>query len=297
MHLQLAVRLIEDGILFGGECPYEAKGIFGTVPDSMFVLFNVMNGDQGTLEPLLKIMPVMKLVFALFMITTSWAILSILTAVVSENMIAVTEKSRAEREAIEFKVNERRKVAKLTEIFAALDEDKSGEVDEREFGNLLVDSNRADELSDTAGCSKYDLVDLFDILSTPHSEDHGKGRTMKYMDFIEGLSKEGDGVTQRSIMRLESRLREIYMSQREMRAAFQWMIGEMAGPKKISPRWLTPSKPSNNAPQLPEASWRAKPMIDGMEIQGHTKHGEPEDPDKKLKGAKSMLVPSERSNK
>eukprot|EP00746_Dinoflagellata_sp_MGD_P114413 gnl/MRDRNA2_/MRDRNA2_50896_c0_seq1.p1 gnl/MRDRNA2_/MRDRNA2_50896_c0~~gnl/MRDRNA2_/MRDRNA2_50896_c0_seq1.p1 ORF type:complete len:202 (-),score=43.48 gnl/MRDRNA2_/MRDRNA2_50896_c0_seq1:87-692(-) len=193
-----------------------------------------MNGDQGTLGPLLKIMPVMKLVFALFMITTSWAILSILTAVVSENMIAVTEKSREERESIEAKIQERRTIAKLNQIFDGLDEDKSGDVDESEFAKLLKDANRSEELCETAGCGKMDLVDMFDILATPHpdNKDHS-GRTVKYKDFIAGLGKESEGVTYRSIMRLESRLRDLYEGQREMRSAFQWVIEQMASKGKV----------------------------------------------------------------
>merc|ERR1711904_344538 len=103
------------------------------------------NGDQSTLEPLLEIMPIMKLVFAIFMITTSWSILSILTAVVSENMIAVTEKSKAEREAAEQKEQERETMQRLNDIFQALDADQSGDIGEVEFSRLLVDKELAEE--------------------------------------------------------------------------------------------------------------------------------------------------------
>ena len=49
-----------------------------------------MNGDQSVLEPLFDHAPLTKVIFVVFMIMTNWSILSILTAVVSENMITVT---------------------------------------------------------------------------------------------------------------------------------------------------------------------------------------------------------------
>jgi hypothetical protein len=253
----LAVHLIEEGIVFGGECPEAVRGIFDTVPNSMFVLFNVMNGDQGTLGPLLEIMPIMKLVFCLFMITTSWAILSILTAVVSENMIAVTEKTKEEREAAEEGEHVRRTNVKLTEIFGSLDEDNSGALNETEFSMLLKDQNLAEEFSEATGVGRYDIVDLFDILA--HKEVGSEERVIQYTDFIGSLGREKEGVTMRSIMRLEKRMRDLYMGQREMRSSMQWMINKMAGPS------LTKSA-KNAKPQEPDAAWSSKPSVAGIEM-------------------------------
>ena len=48
--------------------PEEVQEIFPSVPSSMFVLFQVMNGDTGKVEPLFLIMPILKLIFVLFMV-------------------------------------------------------------------------------------------------------------------------------------------------------------------------------------------------------------------------------------
>ena len=65
---------------------FRFQGLF----NSFFVLFQIMNGDQSILDPLFVNAPATKFIFVAFMIITNWSILSILTAVVSENMITVT---------------------------------------------------------------------------------------------------------------------------------------------------------------------------------------------------------------
>merc|ERR1719487_1575084 len=92
----LSVRLIGHGLIFGGKAPDEVAAIFPSVPQSMFVLFKVMNGDTDPVEPLFHEVPLSKLIFVLYMVVSSWAILSILTAVVSENMINATDAHRLE---------------------------------------------------------------------------------------------------------------------------------------------------------------------------------------------------------
>merc|ERR1712187_523922 len=79
----LAVKLIGHGLIFGGpdHVPDGMEGIFPNVLQSMFVLFMAMNGDPEFLQPMFKAIPVSKLFYVLYMILSSWAILSILTAV------------------------------------------------------------------------------------------------------------------------------------------------------------------------------------------------------------------------
>merc|ERR1740138_1248506 len=53
----LSVRLVGHGLLFGGNAPPEVAEIFPNVPQSMFVLFKVMNGDMEQVEPLFHALP------------------------------------------------------------------------------------------------------------------------------------------------------------------------------------------------------------------------------------------------
>merc|ERR1719161_1022091 len=72
--------------------PAETRSLFGTVPDSMFTLLSVMN-SQGwkRVAPLLSSVPWTKPIFVIFTIYSSWALLSVMTGVVSDNMLMVRE--------------------------------------------------------------------------------------------------------------------------------------------------------------------------------------------------------------
>merc|ERR1719324_1881448 len=97
----VAVKLIGHGLLFGGEeeVPTDVHEIFPNVAESMFVLFLAMNGSTGPLQPLFVVMPGSRFFFVLYMVLCSWAILSILTAVISDNMISVGEAAKEEAAA------------------------------------------------------------------------------------------------------------------------------------------------------------------------------------------------------
>merc|ERR1712046_224982 len=71
------------------------------------------------------------------MVMSNWAILSILTAVVSENMLLSTSQLNDEVEREQMKMKEERSELKLKELFAAVDKDGSGRLGKKEFDNLI----------------------------------------------------------------------------------------------------------------------------------------------------------------
>lgn len=58
-----------------------------------------MNGDMAPMEDLYTKVPVSKLALGIFVVITNWAIFSIMTAVVSDNMARVTQATEEEDEA------------------------------------------------------------------------------------------------------------------------------------------------------------------------------------------------------
>merc|ERR1719387_1457749 len=94
----LLTRLIGHGLCISLEDPdvEAAASHFSTVEQSMFTLFRVMNGDVNELRPLFTVSPFFRVIFVIFMVASSWSLLSILTAVVSDNMIAVTQQQNTE---------------------------------------------------------------------------------------------------------------------------------------------------------------------------------------------------------
>lgn len=206
----LAVKLIGHGLLFpGGKVPPDIEGLFPGVLESMFVLFNVMNGeDVEGMDPLLEEMPFMKVVIMCFTIVSTWAILSILTAVVSENMIQATMQHREEEEEEEKTEKAHKSIVTLSEIFEMADSNQDGTLLRSEFDGIVKEPENIEKImSASSGMSRHDLVKLFDYLS---EEVDGKSEPIvRRVDFIDGLQREHRPVSERSILRLEKRIHEM----------------------------------------------------------------------------------------
>eukprot|EP00811_Abedinium_folium_P006096 NODE_1560_length_2437_cov_16.032900.p1 GENE.NODE_1560_length_2437_cov_16.032900~~NODE_1560_length_2437_cov_16.032900.p1 ORF type:complete len:683 (+),score=154.93 NODE_1560_length_2437_cov_16.032900:96-2144(+) len=191
----------------GGGVPEDAQELYYDVWETMFLLFRVMNGDSKPIEPLYSTVP-LKLMCVGFVIVSNWAVLAILTAVVSENMITATQ----DHEATETRENERLskvlKRARLHNIFKETDKDCDGKIDHEEFNALLSDRILCQELVDVSGLRASDLKDLFIFISAKKDGiDDTEHWFIEYNDFIEKLLVEGRDVSERSVFRLERNMR------------------------------------------------------------------------------------------
>merc|ERR1719510_1658182 len=73
----------------------EARALFRTVPESLFTLFGLMNSQfWDDIGPIFEVLPWAKPVWVLFTVLSSWALLSVMTGVVSENMLAVRQQQQ-----------------------------------------------------------------------------------------------------------------------------------------------------------------------------------------------------------
>lgn len=192
----LAVQLFRDGLAYGSEgAPEDVQDLFNSVPVSIFVLFTVMDGHKSILDPLLDSLPFTKAVFMLFVMISEWAMLSILTAVVSENMILVTE-SRAKEETLQAEtIEEATRDEQLHMLFAKLELNSQGSICLREFDELLEDGHIQQRLCSAANLSLKDLRLLFNVL-----EHQGQ---VSLEQFIEAASSESKAVQERSLMKLQ----------------------------------------------------------------------------------------------
>lgn len=196
----LSVKLFRDGLLIG-EPPEEVQEIFLTVPDSIFILFIVMDGHKSILDPLFEWLPMTKLCFVIFVMLSEWCILSFLTGVVSENMIRVTEKNREAKEKERLEEEGQRRARDLDYVFAELDEDKNGCVDMQEFDKMLKDDDKRTELCSAANLNSIDLQQIFNLVE--------KNGVVHHKTFLDTLTREHNNVTQRSLMMLDKRLAEV----------------------------------------------------------------------------------------
>jgi len=210
----LGVKLIGHGLLLPEDGPEDVEAVFPSILDSMFVLFKAMNGDWGALEPLFHVMPSTKFVFFMYTVVSTWGILSILTAVVSENLIRATDSHRVEVEQEEQRVNDEEKEEQLRHLFEDVDQDGTGNLDKKEFHKMLADKEKRCKLMEISGLEDTALKDIFHFLSkcAPGS----RIPVIKREDFIKGLKEEKRPVSERTMMRLERRIKDFESIIREI---------------------------------------------------------------------------------
>lgn len=217
--------LIGRGYMSGGEVSAEADQFFGSVSQSLFSLFKLMNGDTSVVEPITKSISG-QLLFAGFMVIANWAILAILTSVVSDNMISSSAKANEEDEKKHREEAHEARVCRLKTLFREIDQDGSGFISTTEWYGMLEDTGLCHELCDATGLEEHALVDYFKCLSVDTKEQQREAavteasrksdKKLDYNTFIESLKDEGTIADTRSILRLMSRLRalESYMETR-----------------------------------------------------------------------------------
>lgn len=83
-------RVIGHGMIDpNNELDHQAKAQFATINESMFTLFEIMTGwSLGQILPLIDAISGARVIFSCFTIYSSWALMSVMAGVVSENMIS-----------------------------------------------------------------------------------------------------------------------------------------------------------------------------------------------------------------
>lgn len=143
------------------------KDSFGTVPQSMFTLFTLMaTPDLSRMEIAMHHRPVVTLFFIGWIVFGSFAMISILTGVISESMVS---KGQMRKENMRFEEEEKLKAVreKLREHFKDYDESGDGLLSREEFAHaipsileLLSESEEETFYSEDDLIMVYDLMDL-----------------------------------------------------------------------------------------------------------------------------------------
>jgi len=201
----LFTSLVGHGLMVGVTIPSQSRALFGSVLQSMFLLFRVMNGDQTPMEPLLHSAQ-LKVLFILFMVISNWMVLAILTAVVSENMLSATNDFMRAEKREDDQCAKAKSSQRLIALFKEVDKDGDGTIDEPEFHALLADKGLCDEFCDATGLCVRDLKDLFSFLSEEEGDGHWR---IDYVHFVHKLQIESKDVCERSVFRLERQMRLI----------------------------------------------------------------------------------------
>jgi hypothetical protein len=178
----------------------QIRQMFVTVTESMFSLFGTMTSwSLLKFVPLFKVAPALMPLFVLFYIYSAWALLAVMTGVVSENLIAIRDQRIKEDEEKE----QRRKqniTDVLQDLFAQADADNSRTITKYEFNAMLKDPTLMKLLSKNSNLNVADLHELFEWL------DHDEGGTLTIDEFMGGFRWVNDPLSAKSIVTLQERL-------------------------------------------------------------------------------------------
>jgi len=211
--------LVGKGLMYDGHPPEEVVDVFGSVPRSLFSLFRLMNGDTDVVEVVTETVWG-QLLFVSFMVLSNWAILAILTSVVSDNMISASTKAQEEEDKVERKAEDEARCARLRTLFREIDQDQSGTVSSEEWKGMLRDKGLTHELCEATMLEERDLEELFSYLAVDARKDpvsarrgsrHEKSneKILHYAALIDHVRCDGDPADRRSVLRMLSRMQAL----------------------------------------------------------------------------------------
>jgi len=205
----LATRIVGHGMLLSHDRDIDImEGPFATVPDSMFTLLRVMSTaaseqESAAIDELVAKLPSVKFAFVFFTVTSSWMLLSILTAVVSETMISTTGQQEYELQIAYDELDRTRHLKELQQLFKQLDVYENGKLDERSLMNFLADAQHAQKCAKSCRVPVRYIRDVFRYLSVD-------GGHVDKNHFTTCLVDVGKPVTEKSVMKLEAHMAELH---------------------------------------------------------------------------------------
>lgn len=154
---------------------------FGTVGRSLFTLFQLMtlDGWPTVVRTLMRnYHPAIMLFFLAFLIISHYTLLNLVTAVVVENVLVISQQEQMK----EVKREEQARfenIRKLKELFENIDEDGNGEVSVEEFSEAMKDKEIVKQFNQLEIAS-YEAMDLFELLDIDHDG------SVTVSEFVEG---------------------------------------------------------------------------------------------------------------
>jgi len=205
-----ATKLIGQGLMFQDldNVEYTTRFPFRSVSNSMFTLFRLMSGsaseaESDAIDAVMEDVPPMKFAFIFFMVTSSWTLLSILTAVVSETMISTTAVQEYELKLSNAESDRAAYTSQLRELFHDIDQSNDGYVSWEELMNYLKEGDNAFKTAKMCGVPVRDVVQVLKTVE-------GSNLAISCEHFVECLADVSNHVTEKSIMKLESRLKDLH---------------------------------------------------------------------------------------
>jgi len=191
-------EVFSDEVLAEDSEPF--RNMFDGVSASLFALFGTVSSwSLVKLVPLFKQAPAFRLFFVVFYIYSSWALLAVMTGVVSENMIAIRDQMVKEDVRKE-EIRQEHVVLLLKDLFQKADIDNSGCISRDEFTFMLASPALVKKLGKFSKIDVNDLEELFSWI------DHDGSGSINQEEFLEGFKWISEPLRAKSLVRLFQRL-------------------------------------------------------------------------------------------
>lgn len=183
----------------------DVHGYFNGLGSTMFTLLQVMTGDSwasGIARPAMKFQPAIWLFFIIYVAVAMLVLLNLVTAVIVENAMAISKQDEKHK-LLELEQAKKAQISHLKRVFAALDVDGSGAIDESEFIQACTSRQEIINKFKLLDFDERDMMNLFKDLETScdgllslEEFEHG-------LNCMQGEAKSKDMVRiQKSIERL-----------------------------------------------------------------------------------------------
>jgi len=187
------------------EAIHLVQEFFQDIPTSLYTLFRVSTQDDwmDIAGPMILLNPAWQLFFIVFIIFMSWTMISVLTAVASESMVAATtdQKEQEMRKAEQMAKNF---IEFLREAFKKADADGSGTLDKEEFESMMKKEFVINELRAVGfSMNEEEILKAWDLL------DFERVGELTIDSFVAGLSYIQEKLTTRHVMNLSYMLKRV----------------------------------------------------------------------------------------
>jgi len=204
--------------------PYEEEDeaiatYFGSVPKSMFTLFQVMT-TEGWAEVARTAMihePWTWFFFLFYLSLTTFAILNVVVAVIVENTL---DQALHQKDELMKKAESEKQAAcgKIFEVFRAADTDGNGELTKQEFMEALSRKDVMRYLHDV-GIDVRQAENLFDIL------DYDESGNLDAHEFVEGVMKARGEAKAKDVLAVQC---DMWRSEQKMRKELTEFVDSIA---------------------------------------------------------------------
>jgi len=178
---------------------------FQDVSTSLFTLFQVTTTDNWDTiaEPVIQLDSRWRVFFVFFIAFASWTMISVLTAVASDNMIAAST-DRKDSEQKEQENRQREFINFLRDAFLEADTDGNGLLDKEEFAALINKEFVGQQMRSLGiHLSEDEMFKSWDML------DIDESGTLTIDEFVTGLSYLQEGLSTKHIVNVDYSLKRI----------------------------------------------------------------------------------------